>query len=183
MADYDLKSISADGSFADGNLLAGADDQSSATPKLYTSAGIKAWIQSFFGTAAANNSATVGEILAGTADKVVESDTLLAAMAGVALTDGANIAVDLATGVYFTVTLGGNRTLDNPSNHKVGRTIYVKITQDGTGSRTLAYGNQYDFGQDSAPTLSTAAGTVDLLAFFVSTTSKLVYLGIRKDIG
>lgn len=126
--------------------------------------------------------ATPAQILAGTANKVIAADDLVTAMAGVALSDGANIATDLATGVYFTVTLAGNRTLDNPTNHVVGRTIYYRVTQDGTGSRTLSYGSQFDFGQESAPTLSTAASTVDLLAFFVESTSKMVYLGIRQGV-
>jgi len=125
---------------------------------------------------------TASEILAATAAKVLAADDVLSAMASVALTDGANIALDLATGVYFTVTLAGNRTLDNPTNHKVGRTITIKVKQDATGTRTLAYGTQYDFGQDVAPTLSTAANAEDLLVFFVASTTKMVYLGIRKGI-
>lgn len=47
MADYDLKSISPDTSYVDGNFLFGADDQSTGTPKPYSSSGIKAWVQSW----------------------------------------------------------------------------------------------------------------------------------------
>jgi hypothetical protein len=53
MADYDLKVISP-GSFADGNFLFGANDQSTATPKPYTSAGLKTWIDSTHPTTANN---------------------------------------------------------------------------------------------------------------------------------
>jgi hypothetical protein len=126
--------------------------------------------------------ASTAQVLAATSNKVLTADNLAAALGPVALTDGATINVDLSVGVYFTVTLGGNRTIANPTNHVVGRTIYLKVTQDATGSRTLSYGTQYDFGQDSAPALTTTASEGDLLAFFVSTTSKLVYLGIRKGI-
>lgn len=53
MADHDLKTTSADTSFADGNVLFGADDQSSATPKPYTAAGIWTWIRGLLATSAA----------------------------------------------------------------------------------------------------------------------------------
>lgn len=125
--------------------------------------------------------ATAAEILAGTADKFIEAEKLEDAMEPVALADGANIAVNLATGVYFTVTLGGNRTLSNPTNHKIGRTIAVRVTQ-GAGGQTLTYDTQYDFGQDVAPTLSTGAGVVDILFFYVLSATKMVYLGIRKGV-
>lgn len=134
------------------------------------------------GNAATHNEATASELLSATADKIVEPDVLDAAMAPVALTDGVNIALNLNTGVYFTVTLAANRTLDNPTNHRVGRTIVIKVKQDATGSRTLSYGTQYDFGQSSVPTLSTAANTEDLLMFFVASATKMVYLGYRKGI-
>jgi hypothetical protein len=48
MADYDLKSITPEATFTDGtSVLFGADGQTSGTPAPYTSAAIKAWIQSW----------------------------------------------------------------------------------------------------------------------------------------
>lgn len=49
MADYDLKSITADtdGPSADTELLFGSPDQSSGTPKPYSFAGIKTWIKAW----------------------------------------------------------------------------------------------------------------------------------------
>lgn len=61
------------------------------------------------------------------------------------LTDGANIATDCSEGSVFTVTLGGNRTLDNPTNKVIGKTYTWIITQDGTGGRTLAFGTDFVF--------------------------------------
>jgi|GEM_PF-5895212 len=127
--------------------------------------------------------ATAAEILSGAANVVTTPQRINDAMAAVALTDGANIAVDLAAGVYFSVTLAGNRQLDNPTGHVVGRTIALRVTQDGTGGRTLSYDTQYDFGQDTAPILSSLAGAVDLIFFHVMTTSKMVFAGIRRDVG
>jgi len=71
-----------------------------------------------------------------------------------ALTDGATITPDFAVANNFSVTLGGNRTLANPSNITAGQSGSIFITQDGTGSRTLAYGTNYDFAGGTAPTTS-----------------------------
>lgn len=83
------------------------------------------------------------------------------------LTDGANISVDLAASNNFTVTLAGNRTLDNPTNIVAGQSGSIFIVQDGTGSRTLAYGSYYDFAGGTAPTLSTTAAAVDRIDMIV----------------
>ena len=84
----------------------------------------------------------------------------------VALTDAATIAVNAALGNVFRVTLGGNRTLGAPTNPTDGQTIDFEVTQDGTGSRTLAYASAYEFSTTvTSPTLTTAAGKVDLLTF------------------
>jgi len=80
------------------------------------------------------------------------------------LTDAATIAVDASLGNDFTVTLGGNRTLGNPTNSVNGQKIVFAIRQDGTGSRTLALGADYRLGTDiTAVTLSTAANKTDYL--------------------
>jgi hypothetical protein len=89
----------------------------------------------------------------------------------VTLTDGANISVNLNTGQNFTVTLGGNRTLDNPTNCVAGQVGSIFITQDGTGSRTLAYGSSWDFIAGEAPVLSTDAAARDRLDYIVQTST------------
>ena len=89
------------------------------------------------------------------------------------LTDGATVTPDMADSNNFTLTLGGNRTLANPSNLTAGQSGSIFIVQDGTGSRTLAYGNQYDFIGGTAPTLSTAASSVDRIDYVVRTTGSI----------
>jgi len=83
------------------------------------------------------------------------------------LTDAANIAVDASIASKFRVTLGGNRTLSNPTNPRGnGQLILFRITQDGTGGRTLAFGAKYRFSTDiPSPTLSSGAGDIDYLGF------------------
>jgi hypothetical protein len=85
------------------------------------------------------------------------------------LTDGATITPDFDAAQNFSVTLGGNRTLANPSNIDAGQTGSIFVTQDGTGSRTLSFGSYWDFAGGTAPTLSTAAGAVDRIDYIVRT--------------
>ena len=89
------------------------------------------------------------------------------------LTDGATVTPDMADSNNFTLTLGGNRTLANPTNLTAGQSGSIFIVQDGTGSRTLAYGSQYDFIGGTAPTLSTAASSVDRIDYVVRTTGSI----------
>ncbi len=84
-----------------------------------------------------------------------------------ALTDAATIAVDFADSNNFSVTLGGNRTLGNPTNQVAGQSGSLFVTQDGTGSRTLAYSSDWEFAGSTAPTLSTAASAVDRIDYIV----------------
>jgi hypothetical protein len=92
----------------------------------------------------------------------------------VALTDAATIAVDLSLGNNFSVTLAGNRTLGDPTNATAGQSGVIVITQDGTGSRTLAYaGTKWKFAGGTAPTLTTTASAVDVLAYYVESASRI----------
>jgi len=90
-----------------------------------------------------------------------------------ALTDGATITPNFALANNFSVTLGGNRTLANPSNLTAGQSGVIVITQDGTGSRTLAYGSYFKFANGTAPTLTTTASAVDVLAYYVESTTRI----------
>jgi len=92
----------------------------------------------------------------------------------VTLTDGATITPDFSTGNNFTVTLGGNRTLANPTNTTVGQSGVIYIVQDGTGSRTLGVGTHWHFPAGTAPTLTTTGGSVDVFAFSVRSSTSVV---------
>jgi len=91
----------------------------------------------------------------------------------VALTDASSVAVDLSLGNNFTLTLAGNRTLAAPSNVTAGQSGVIVVTQDGTGSRTLAYNSVYKFVGGTAPTLTTTASAVDVLAYYVESSSRI----------
>lgn len=90
-----------------------------------------------------------------------------------ALTDGATITPDFSAANNFSVTLGGNRTLANPTNLTAGASGCIWITQDGTGSRTLAYGSYWDFTGGTAPTLTTTANARDCLVYAVQSSTQI----------
>ena len=91
------------------------------------------------------------------------------------LNDGASIAIDMDDNNNFKVTLGGNRTLANPSGTPVeGQTGFIEVIQDGTGSRTLSFGSNYRFVGGTAPTLTTTASAKDVLAYAVLSDEKIM---------
>jgi len=47
------------------------------------------------------------------------------------------------------------------------------VTQDGTGSRTLAYGSYWKFPGGSAPTLTTSASAVDVIGYFAESSTRI----------
>ena len=91
----------------------------------------------------------------------------------VTLTDAATVAVNLSLGNNFQVTLAGNRTLGAPTNVVAGQSGIIRVIQDATGSRTLAYNSVYKFPGGTAPTLTTTASAVDLLAYHVESATRI----------
>jgi len=83
---------------------------------------------------------------------------------GVMLSDAASIATDAGIGNVFTVTLAGNRTMAAPSNLVNGATYIWVVKQDATGSRTLSWNAVFKWPAGTAPTLSTAANSVDIIS-------------------
>lgn len=82
------------------------------------------------------------------------------------LTDDVTIVWDVASNQVASVTLGGNRTLANPTNVKEGGVYILFVTQDATGSRTLTYGSNYRWSNANlVPTLTTTPNRTDILTF------------------
>ena len=67
----------------------------------------------------------------------------------------------------FVLTATGNITLANPSTETVGQTGFIAIIQDGTGSRTLSLGTDYESPAGGGITLTTTANATDLLPYVV----------------
>jgi len=70
------------------------------------------------------------------------------------LSDGSTINWNLASGGQATVTLGGNRTIANPTNVRNGRLYSLTIIQDSTGTRLLTWGANYHTPGGVDPVLS-----------------------------
>ena len=180
----------------DGNaLLAGSLYYNSvaAEMRLYTgSAWVAAYVSGVGFLAAANNLSDLANtgtartnlgVAIGTNVQAYDADTaktdvaqsFTAAQRGTvsALTDGATITPDFALANNFSVTLGGSRTLANPTNLTTGQSGVIRIAQDGTGSRTLAYGSYWKFPGGTAPTLTTAASSIDILAYYVDNGTRI----------
>ncbi len=100
--------------------------------------------------------------------------------AAVALTSGATVNTDASLSNNFKLVLGINATLANPTNMTDGMIINWRIKQDGTGSRTLAYGTKFKWVGGTAVTLSTAANAVDLISGYYDSTDDTIVCNINK---
>lgn len=112
---------------------------------------------------------TSGVAVLGTA----QSFTTAHGFSATTLTDGANIAWDLSANQVARVTLGGNRTLSNPTNKVDGNVYILVVKQDGTGGRTLAFSSDYKFAGGTAPTITTTSSKADVLTFVCEGTNML----------
>lgn len=97
-----------------------------------------------------------------------------------ALTDAANISWDLDLAQVASITLGGNRTLTNPTNKKNGGHYTLHVIQDATGGRTLAFGSEYKWPGAVAPVVSAAANARDVVSIVSDGTN--MFCNIVQDI-
>lgn len=82
---------------------------------------------------------------------------------GSTLTDAGTIAWDLSANQAATITLGGDRTLDAPTNMQDGGEYQLIIKQDATGGRTLSFNTVYKFPAATAPTITADADATDVM--------------------
>ena len=74
----------------------------------------------------------------------------------------------------FILTFTGNVTLANPTTESVGQSGIIVIIQDGTGSRTIATGTDYEWPAGTEPAISTSANSVDILPYFVDAANSIL---------
>jgi hypothetical protein len=100
--------------------------------------------------------------------------------APVALTYGANVAVNALLSNWFTLGLAGaTAQLDNPTNLAAGMTFIVVVTQT-VGAQALTFGTNYSFGAEGAPNLTTSAiGVFDIITFVATSATKLAGTTLR----
>ena len=131
-------------------------------------------ISFFTGGTAALHITTGNNVGIGTSSPAKQLEITKSARAIItSLTDATSITSDFDTAQNFAVTLGGNRTLENPSNIDPGQTGSIFVVQDGTGGRTLSFGSYWKFAGGTAPTLSTAISAVDRIDYVVYTSTAI----------
>lgn len=175
-------SVAADGQTTlTGNLKMGGNKVTGlADGTLATDAATVSQITAFVTTGTAilkgNGTGGIGNATAGTDYAGISNvQTFTAGQRGevTALTSASTITPNLADSNNFSVTLDTNATLANPTNIVAGQSGVIAITQDATGSRTLAYGSYWKFAGATAPTLTTTASAVDVLAYYVESSTRI----------
>jgi hypothetical protein len=98
------------------------------------------------------------------------------------LSFGSTITWDQTKGATAAVTLTGNATLAI-TNEVVGMYGLIRVTQDATGSRTLALpaGSKVINGGGGVVGLTTTAGATDILSYFYDGTSYYWTVGYNYD--
>ena len=130
-----------------------------------------------FGTLPIAGGGTGATTLAGA--NIVASNantTFTKALRGSTLTAGSqtgSVTLDFDTYQHFVLTATGNVTLANPSTESVGQSGIIVFIQDGTGSRTLSLGTDYETAGGAGLTISTAASAVDVIPYFVKAASSI----------
>lgn len=128
------------------------------------------------------NVATAANFQANTASKSLDTTGVWGAAASVALTDAATIVVTTSSFINAHVTLGGNRTMGQPTGLTEGKTGRLRIKQDATGSRTLTWHADYEFASGTAPTLSTAANAEDVFYYDILGANRVLITGPIKAV-
>lgn len=96
------------------------------------------------------------------------------------LPDGATINWNGdSNGQVVSVTLAGNRTLAAPTNIVENACYVLRVHQDATGNRTLAWNAAFRFPAGADPVLSTPASSVDIFTF-IGGTSVMYCIGQAK---
>jgi hypothetical protein len=105
------------------------------------------------------------------------NNTFTAAQRGSTDTDTSNtgsVTLDFDANQNFVLTLTGNVTLANPSTEAIGQSGFIVFIQDGTGSRTVSLGTDYETAGSAGLTLSTTASARDIVPYAVSATGSIL---------
>jgi len=85
-----------------------------------------------------------------------------------------NLTLDFSANQNFVLTLTGNVTLVNPTTEIVGQSGFIVFIQDGTGSRTVSLGTDYETAGAAGLTLSSTADTTDIVPYVVSASGRIL---------
>ena len=89
-------------------------------------------------------------------------------------TNTGSITLNFSTNQNFVLTLTGNVTLANPSTEAVGQSGFIAFIQDGTGSRTVSLGTDYETAGAAGLTLTSTASATDLVPYLVVASNRIL---------
>jgi hypothetical protein len=103
------------------------------------------------------------------------ANTWVAAQQGRLFTDATTTGATTLDFTYqnFYLTATGNISLSNPSTEVASQTGIIFLKQDGTGSRTLSLGTDYETAGAAGLTISTAAGSLDIIPYAISESGRI----------
>jgi hypothetical protein len=84
----------------------------------------------------------------------------------------ASMTLNLSTGNNFYTTLDTSTSL-TPANLTQGQHGVLVITQDGTGGHTMSFDSTFKFPGGAIPNLTTTAGAVDVLVYYVESAARI----------
>ena len=105
-----------------------------------------------------------GTLVATTATTATDTDT----------SNTGSITLNFTTNQNFVLTLTGNVTLANPSTEQVGQSGFIAFIQDGTGSRTVSLGTDYETAGAAGLTLTSTASATDLVPYLVVASNRIL---------
>ena len=109
-----------------------------------------------------------GITVTGTAKATTDTDT----------SNSGNVALNFEANQNFVLTLTGNVTLTNPSfagvSWQVGQSGFIVFKQDGTGSRTVGLGTDYETAGGAGLTLTSTASATDIVPYVVVASGRIL---------
>ena len=85
-----------------------------------------------------------------------------------------SITLDFDANQNFVLTLTGAVTLANPTTEKVGQSGFIAFIQDGTGSRAVTLGTDYETAGGSGLTLTATASATDLVPYVIVAANRVL---------
>jgi len=112
-----------------------------------------------------------------TVNLLVEGSTSVGSTAQAA---SGTTTINLATTNVHKIAMGTNITTLTVSNPTDNQEVTILFTQDGTGSRTIAWPSSFKWPAGSVPVLSTPAASVDMYTGIYNSTTGFYYGRLEK---
>ncbi len=150
-----------------GLTISGGENTVCAANAIYVDASSTATFTYASATASVSSTVYLGTnslTIAGLATSVKQTWTAAQNVAAVALTWGANIAVNAALSNTFKVTAAGaTAQIDNPTNMVDGQTFVFRLLQNA-GSQAFTFGTAFEWDLGGTPNFATSgAGVLDIV--------------------